>query len=237
MGGFAHLVAPFYVDAIPERAAEVVEALRRNIANPLIERIHVICEDPGISTDEFQHPKVCLVPLGRRSTYKDLFDHLNAEAPGKICVGAYCDIFFDETLAVVEHAKLAGVFLSLAKWDFGKTAERRDKAHYADKPEVRGKGPYNPNWSQDCWIFRAPLPAFPCDWKCGGSPGDENKLAYEAKKSGLHVANPSLSIKAWHLHESGVRRWTEKDRVWQPNKPDMPDMSAVTLEQALRGHE
>jgi hypothetical protein len=239
---FAHLALPYYIDNVKERAAEVTEVLKKNIANPLFEKIHVFCEDPeetyaaaGVQT-LFDNPKVCRIQLGRRGTYKDLFTHLSAEAPGKVCVGSYCDIYFDDTLSLVKDVDLSGVFLSLAKWDVGKTADMRDWDHYAQRRKFRNKGPYNPVWSQDCWIFKAPLKEFPCDWGFG-IPGDDNLLTYKAKEAGLHVVNPSLSIKAWHLHESGSRRWTKADRMWIPNETEIAafkaNMNAVTLEEAL----
>jgi hypothetical protein len=242
MEPFVHLAVPYYVDQVQARAAEVTDVLRRNLANPLIETIHVLCEDAedlyrGDALEPLSSQKICLTWLGRRSHYGDLFQHLNRHAAGEVCIVAYSDIFFDETLEALRGKDLSGMFLATAKWDVGMTASMRDSAHFGDvKPEP---GPYRPAASQDCWIFKAPLPEFPWDWKCGGSPGDENRLAYEAYRSGLIVANPCLTVKAHHLHESGVRRWKKTDRVWDGRdvpRGSRPNVKASTLEDVLRAN-
>jgi hypothetical protein len=69
--------------------------------------------------------------------------------------------------------------------------------------------------SQDAWIFDTPLCDFPCNFYFG-VPGCDNRLAWEASRAGLTLINPSRSIRAYHLHLTGVRRYSERQRVAGP---------------------
>jgi hypothetical protein len=66
--------------------------------------------------------------------------------------------------------------------------------------------------SQDAWIFDAPIRQFPCDFPLG-VPGCDNRLAWEAAAAGLTLHNPARSLRAYHLHLSRVRRYTDHERL------------------------
>ena len=70
-------------------------------------------------------------------------------------------------------------------------------------------------YSQDAWIFVPPLPRLVSDFNLG-KLGCDNRLAYEAERVGLIVSNPSRSVRARHLHQSAVRRYTRKQRLGGP---------------------
>ena len=199
------LLSGFYVDPDPGRTAELVEALRRNAVNGRIEEIHVFCEqrgDPGrlaAAYPPLASPKVRLVPHGRRVAYRDLFAHARARLAGRQVAIANADIWFDATLARLDGADLDRRLLCLSRWE----------------PEPGGARLFEHPYSQDAWIFRAPLPEFPCDFPLG-VPACDNRLAYEAAAAGLRVSNPARSIRAHHLHRSGVRRYAARDRLAGP---------------------
>lgn len=54
--------------------------------------------------------------------------------------------------------------------------------------------------SQDAWIFRGVIKPINADFK-PGMWGADNRLAYEIKKAGYKISNPSLDIKTIHVHE------------------------------------
>lgn len=200
------LLTGFYVDADPGRTAELVEALRRNAANDRIEEIHVFCEergDTGVLAGAYPplaSSKVRLVPHGRRVAYRDLFAHARARLPGRQVAIANADVWFDATLARLDGADLDRRLLCLSRWE----PEPDGGARLFEHP-----------FSQDAWIFRAPLPDFPCDFPLG-VPACDNRLAWEAHAAGLSVSNPARSIRAHHLHRSGVRRYASRDRLPGP---------------------
>jgi GT2 family glycosyltransferase len=197
------LLTGFYLDTDPARRDEFLECIRRNEANDSFDEIHVCTEDPvdpaqvRSSHPPLAAPKVRLFPYGRRLTYRDLFAHANRNLPGRRVVIANADIFFDHTLRRLEGYDLSRKLLCLSRWDVQGDGTLR----FFDHP-----------CSQDAWIFRAPISEFFCDFHLGVL-GCDNRLAWEAKQAGLEIFNPSRSVRACHLHLSGVRRYKACERL------------------------
>ncbi len=211
------LLTGFYLDPSAERQRELVECLRRNVDNAGITEMNVFVEyaanlGPLISTyPPLASPKVRLVVAGRRVTFRDLFDHANRELAGRRVIIANADIFFDHTLSRLSGYDLSGRLLCLSRWDVG----RDGAARLFDSPV-----------SQDAWIFQAPIRAFPCAFHLG-VPGCDNRLACEASDAGLEVSNPSRSVRAHHLHLSGVRRYTPGHGLPGPTRAVAPSYLAA----------
>jgi FkbM family methyltransferase len=198
------LLTAFYADPDPNRCGELLECLKRNLEHTQFEEVHVFVEDA--SAHELLHrwfaaaPKLRLLQQGRRATYRDLFAHANTLPRGRIVIIANADIFFDESLARLNGHELSGRLLCLSRWD------------------VRPDGSvafFDHSASQDAWIFQTPIRKFPCDFHLG-VPGCDNRLAWEAGHAGLQVSNPGRSVRANHLHLSGVRRYSERQRLAGP---------------------
>lgn len=202
------LLVGFYQDADPARTSEFIECIRRNCENPSIDRLVVFIEHDASAAElrtrwaEFTHGKVQLIEHGRRLVFGHLFEFANRHFAGALVAIANADIFFDETLGLLDAVPLAGTFLCLSRWD-----ERTD-----GNPEH-----YDNPCSQDAWIFEAPIPKIASDFRLG-VPGCDNRLAYEAERAGLAVSNPSRSLRARHLHRSTVRRYSQHDRLYGPNR-------------------
>lgn len=206
IGCYMNLLVGFYNDASPIRTGEFVECVRRNSANPHIESITIFIEDQ-VSPDEARtlfpaltHFKIRLVEHGKRLTYAHTFEYANRNLAGAGVIIANADIFFDETLALIDEVSLQGRMLCLSRWEEGIDGVPR---HF--------EAPH----SQDAWIFEPPLPHIPGDF-CLGKPGCDNRLAYETERAGLVLANPSRSVRARHLHRSAVRHYTKKERLHGP---------------------
>jgi predicted O-methyltransferase YrrM len=188
------LVVTSYV--VPEaRAAELNECLLLNVANPFVEAVHVLVENPSEEYDlalaggplacmraTMSHPKIRRVPFGRRVTYKDIFEYASSAFAGRAVMVSNADIWFDTTLGRLDGVDLEGRFLCMS---------RDDMAHMGAN-------------SQDTWMFKAPLRQFPCDWFLGPR-GSENKVAYEAARARLEVFNPSLDVRTHHKHATNYR--------------------------------
>jgi hypothetical protein len=202
------LLAGLYLDSSPERLREFLACIERNAANRKIAALHVLLEnvvDPGALISRYPQlasPKVRLVKHGRRLTFRDLFAYANRELPGERVVIANADIFFDHSLGRLDGYDLAGRLLCLSRWD------------------LHGDGSwrlFESESSQDAWIFETPIPDFDCDFHLG-LLGCDNRLAWEAERAGLVLSNPSRSIRAYHLHASGVRRYTQAQRLHGPTR-------------------
>jgi FkbM family methyltransferase len=202
------LLSGFYEDADASRRSDLLECLRRNIENTRIDEIRVFVEEPGeadklvVAYPLLAGDKVRLVAHGRRVTYRDLFMHANARLPDRRVVVANADIYFDNTLALLDGYDLADRLLCLSRWDVQPDGSARFFEHPA---------------SQDAWIFQAPIREFSCDFHLGVL-GCDNRLAWEADRAGLVLSNPSRSLQAFHLHLSQVRRYSERQRQAGPTK-------------------
>ena len=134
-----------------------------------------------------------------RPTYNDYFKVI-CHKIGKgyfsnddIFLIANSDIYFDETLLLANQIKHGEVY-ALTRYDI-----KRGQARFFDRPD-----------SQDVWIFRGGInPIEGADFHLGVG-GCDNRIAYLLNKAGYKVTNPSLSIKTYHLHESGIRTFDYK---------------------------
>jgi len=188
------LIVGRYAEPNRARASEFYRCLARNCSCAHIKQIYVIRETQDIVIP--QHPKIVPFALDSRLTYELAFRFANVEAPDSRVILANADIWFDESLGALDGFDLSGRLLCLSRWEPGP-----------------GRSELSPHSnSQDAWIFQTPLREFPCGWALGVCACD-NRLAFEANRAGLLVSNPSRTIRANHLHLSGIRRWTYEEQV------------------------
>lgn len=217
------LLVGTYIDQRP-RAEEIIRCLEGNAANPLIGDIHLFVEDPVLQwefwfekTTPFgqrnyfpaldtlnalrAHPKVTIVPFGRRPYYSEYFEYANRALPeGRVAIVANSDIEFDSSLSILKERNLRDIFICLSR-DLGNTG-------------------HNPMLCQDSWIFQLPVKPeliSSSGWPLGIGAGD-HKIAYEAERAGYRLLNPGQSINATHRHDSKVRVWPSKPFIKGPGK-------------------
>lgn len=132
-----------------------------------------------------------VIEVKERPTYQDLFNLFSEDA---INIIVNSDIFFDKTLGLVKGIKPNQCY-ALSRWDWNGngTAKMHNRID-----------------SQDAWVFRGKVkkPMF-ADFYLG-IPGCDNRIAYEIKKAGYLVLNPSKSIHALHYHSSAIRHYNSK---------------------------
>lgn len=168
-----------YLSTNATRQQEMDGCLRRNLEHPLITKVHLFGEE--VALNGWRHDKLVLHPVDTRTT----FDMLFAEASRDVCIIANADIYFDMTLQKVQSVDLKDTVYCLTRWDLTTYGTLRF---------------YNVACSQDAWIFLAPFQpdvGFPL-----GIPGCDNRLAHEIQQAGRKPLNPSLSIRACHVHLS-----------------------------------
>lgn len=212
------LLVGFYRDPNSARMRELISCLERNGSNDLFDTVYVFIEEkrprfPQLLRDfpALGQPKIRLIDRGRRVSYRDMFAHANRELSGRRIVVANADIYFDQTLALLVEVDLRNKFLCLSRWD------------------VRADGSsqlFDHTFSQDAWIFLSPICAFNSDFYMG-LPGCDNRIAWEAQQAGFTVSNPSRTIRAYHLHMSGVRNYKSSQEV----RGDRLGVPATTLDE------
>jgi len=199
-----HLLTGTYTCTHPARYAELLDCLERNLANPEIECIHAfeesgpVCYHSERHAALLQHPKIKVTKVVRpkaedshRMTYREYFQYANAVLPGKCCVMANSDNYFDASLAKITPKLLEKYFFACSR------------SHVLANGEIQ----FDPRAScaQDAWFFLSPVKIpTDCDFHFG-LPGCDNKIVYlMATQSGLKVINPSETITLFHHHASNI---------------------------------
>ena len=210
------LLVGFYRDRDSRRMSELTSCLERNVRLAHFNEVHVFVEKRD-RRDRYRKkfsvlrdPKVRLIDHGRRVTYREFFDYANRVAPGQRVIIANSDIFFDDSLRRLDSIDFSGKLVGLTRWDILENGTAR---------------PYEDSYSQDAWIFQSPIRPFFCDFHLG-LPGCDNRIAWEAHHSGLQLLNPSRSVRANHLHLSGVRRYSQDQRL----KGELLSIPLIALE-------
>jgi hypothetical protein len=193
------LLTTLYNEKNKYRAQEFKTCLEKNLQNPSIDTIHVlydIAKDDGHESDMLSYLKsqnIKISYITERASFGDFFKLANREYPHHRIIVSNADIFFNETLSLLEPCDLHDKFLALTRWD---VTSNNDLIEF-----------YPLGYSQDVWIFQTPLRPFENDTIKMGILGCDPAIAYQAQHSGLIVSNPSLSIQCCHLHRSQIRNY------------------------------
>ena len=194
-----NLLISYYTSEDESRNQEYLGCLGHNLDNELIEKITVFiqpdCEHP-LESDKIEY-----VISHEEVTYKTFLDYCKNNLKGETCIVANSDILFDDTLSELEQANLDGKILCLTRWNLNKDGTLE---FYSPT--------YGSDTSQDVWIFKGGLDISESDIPLGYM-GCDNRIAYEAYKSGIRVCNPSHLIICKHIHNSG-HRTTATERVY-----------------------
>lgn len=190
------LIVQYYLCADPARQEEIDTCLRNNLTNPLISTIHLLTEE-DFDFDQFPNAnKIVQTVIGERLTFEAAFLYANAADPegNLVWILSNADIYFDDTLRLVEWQNLDGVVYALTRHD----VQADGTIKLVDASFAHG--------CQDVWIFRSPLPLNKMFTQFYlGIPGCDNRIAYELIQAGMVTLNPCLQITALHMDlASGV---------------------------------
>lgn len=187
-----NLFVSYYKAATPERQAEIDYCLKANATNKHIDRIYIIAEHESICSHLVQD-NARYLHLPYKPTYQDFIIISNSHADNSdINIIANADIIFDDTIALTSQLKENECW-ALSRWEMNAQFEK-----HPTQIQIYGD-------SQDCWIFRGKIkPLDKADFPLG-KMGCDNRIAYEIKKAGYNITNPSKSVHTWHLHNTNVR--------------------------------
>jgi hypothetical protein len=183
-----HLLVNPYTSPDPARNAELEECLARNKANPLL-KVHELSTVPD-------RPR----RFSEFFAIASLIPEEWGDGRDAVVIIANADIYFDESVVLAETIPASEAW-ALSRWD------------------VLPEGLVlhdNQGMSQDAWVLRAPFAWIRSEWVWLGGcfhmgvPGCDNRLAYELDCAGYLVRNPARQVKAYHLHQSGVRNYDSK---------------------------
>jgi len=138
---------------------------------------------------------VIIIELQNNPTYNYLFKTINKiTSDNDVNIICNSDIFFDESISLCNNIEQNECY-ALSRWDY----ESEHKSCF-----------FNRSDSQDTWIFRGFVKNIDGNF-CLGKPGCDNRIAYEIKKSGYKITNPSKNIKTYHVHNSNIRNYNIKN--------------------------
>jgi len=193
-----NLLTTYYDCGNEERHQEYIAALSKNLDNPYIDHIYLFLEDEDRPSVPDQ--KITYIENSGRVTYNELFEFCNDNLSGQSCIISNADIEFDETLGIIYNEDLRTHFLCLSRW------QKKEDGSIEYHREAD---------SQDCWIFKSPVPDLMTN-ECSffmGQPGCDNRVAFLGAKAGLLPTNPSPVIRPIHHHLSKYRTYNWCDRM------------------------
>jgi len=196
------------------RLEDLVYCLLRNSKNPMFEKmvfLYDTSKDNGESSlrkiaQEIKHGM--LIEIKDRPTYMNFFSFANSNFPGKNILVCNSDIYYDDSLSLINEKHLEKTMIALSRWT------HTDKEAYFEFKYPNGE--LQLTSSADTWIFKSPLPFFKSDFRLGVGHCD-TQLAKEARGSGLRVLNPCKSIKTYHLHSVGFKNDEREEKFFYPN--------------------
>jgi len=198
------LFTTFYKEPNTERNAELLRCISNNLKCNTISKI-VILNENGDLSPFLSDSKLVIIPINQRPIYNDFFNTINSiSTKNDINIIANTDIFFDESIEILNHINLDNKCLALSRWDIVSNS----------KPKL-----YERADSQDCWIFKGKIKPIVGNLNIG-VPRCDNRIAYEIQKADYQIVNPAYSIKSYHLHQN--RNLGEYSKENLPNFVEPP---------------
>ena len=153
--------------------------------------------------------KIVQVVTKKRLTYAHVLQFIHDEVPPNVIVVlANADIFFG-SLQTLHELDLTDKALALLRWDVKR----------ADADAQEGAVLFGPRAdSQDAWVLLSDsvrartLPYAQFDFPLGKA-GCDNAFAAHLLRQRFSLFNPALTLRSYHLHESGVRTYSKADAI------------------------
>jgi hypothetical protein len=124
--------------------------------------------------------------------------------PTEISIIANADIYFDEeSIRLIKRYIRPNVCFAISRWDVSKDGQVRL---------------FNRHDSQDVWVFQGNVPQMEGADFTLGHWGCDNRIAHIIQANGYELINPAHTIKAYHVHHSGVRTASIETKVPPPYK-------------------
>jgi len=219
-----NLFLQYFIHPNRERQNEFEECLKKNVNNNYITKIYLLNEkiysdeDLGVSSD-----KIIQINIQNRLKFKDVFEYINTHNIKGYNVIVNSDIFLDETICNLfkSDIHINKKMYALLRYEYNL---REPEKTYLFGP--RGD-------SQDTWIIHSNFNISKKECKIFnfefGIPGCDNKMTYLMSTLGYDVINDPYFIKTFHIHESNIRNYTNKDRILPPYEIVMPKKSFEIL--------
>jgi hypothetical protein len=203
------LVTTYYKTSNENRNNEINKCLKKNFENKYIDKIYLLNnKEYDINFIDNYKTKIKQViistDINYKLKYKDAILFINEYLKNKICILSNSDIYFNETLSLVNNNNINNNLFALLRYDENEDGNLSIFKLY-DIPR---------DDSQDCWIFKSPLNINLNKLNFSlGTLGCDSVFAYIVHDSGLKISNPSLDIVSVHVHITSYRTYTDDGRL------------------------
>ena len=213
-----YIIAQFFIHRNSMRQREIMYCLRKNLENPLIQKIYLLNEriyspnELGLTKKEMKRVKQ--INIQHRITFRDIFDFIDREKIEGFAVALNSDIMVDKTIMKIKQSpafQTHPTLVATLRYEYTDVYVPFD----TNCKQSKIFGPRGD--SQDSWIIhsRHNVPVehrnlFAFEF---GKPGCDNKVAYLFHFLNYHVYNDPLNIKTYHYHNNPHRDYTVKDRL------------------------
>ena len=199
------LVTSYYKTSNKERQSEIDECILKNINNPLINNIYLL-NDKIYNSKILKNEKIKQFNIIKENKllFKDAIEFINSYCHNENVILSNTDIYFDDSLGLLEDYDYNDKILCLLRHDVQKNGSIDIFRHFGE-----------PRWdSQDTWIFKSPLKIDINELNFSfGTLGCDNMFASKLYDHNYQLSNPSYSIKIYHLHNIDERNYNVDDRV------------------------
>jgi len=199
------LITSYYKSNNKDRQNEIDECIKKNIENPLISNIYLL-NDKTYNAKILKNDKIKQFNIikDKKLLFKDAIEFINSYCHNENVILSNTDIYFDETLELLDDYDLTNKVLCLLRHDVKKDGTVDIFRHFNE-----------PRWdSQDTWIFKSPLKIDIHELNFSfGTLGCDNMFASKLYDQEYQLYNPSYSIKIYHLHNIDERNYNIDDRV------------------------
>jgi hypothetical protein len=186
---------------VSKRSKELKVCLEENLKNSCIDKVVLLNEG---TMKLPSHPKLSQIVLGHRLAYSDIVRYIQDSVPSGVIVAfANADIYLTETFRELWSVSMKDVFMGLLR--------------YEANGELFGPRPD----SQDTWIVHSDSvksrvwDMASLDFQFGRA-GCDNAIGVEFLRQKFVVANPCLSLKTMHVHQSEIRTYNPKECIDKP---------------------
>jgi len=196
-------------DCPSKRQQEIDYCLEQNINNPFIHKIYLLNEKE-YSNPLFKSKKIEQIIINDRLKYSYAIEFANKNCKDDIVIIANNDIYFDETLLILDHLdekEYIDKLIVLTRYERNEDNEilSQDKIpHYYSK-HYKTFFKSQRIWSHDAWIFKGKMQYFPCDFYLGVHGCEGAFITQLKKNTNIKVQNGYPYIKAIHYHLSKFR--------------------------------
>ena len=195
----------FFKHKDKKRFLEIKECLKRNCACPHIDKI-VLLNEKDYSSEFLQLPgsKIKQIVTGKRLTYMDFLMYVYYSVPKNVhVILCNADIYFED-LSDLHKINMENKMLGLLRWDVdveGNSVIFGPRADSQDTWMFLSNSIQSHTWKFDIFNFQL------------GQAGCDNAFAGHILRNKFVIANPALTLKSYHLHNTNIRNYDKKDYI------------------------